>query len=401
VICRRAHQIDLLEFLAAPDFADFENFRQHYPRCPKCSAELRAWTELHQILAVGSGSNHPEPALLERFDRAAATFAAEDRRRIEAHLTTCAACRDELQALRHYAPDHLAAADPPPPDRLRWFARGREVFDQSIRVVWHPAFAYALVGVLLFPLLHRSVGPTPDTSLPEPSAELASKATHAAEPAPFAEVPESPSADESLTARAQASPDALRRDAPQRQLAKETPLAAPEAKFEAEERPAAEGDEPLYHGVRTRELQGAIADLHERNIYVPTLRLHRGTVSRAPLRELSEGVLLEVPLPRDQPGGWATVRVVAENPLSDAQGLAARSAGRLTPAEEAAEADHRVKPQTIEEARPVEPMQRAIVVHIPRQWLNGGRYRIDLELRDPARTSVIGRGRYRLKVEAE
>ena len=69
VTCRRAQEIDLLEFLNAPQRADFENFRQHYPRCPDCSAELRTWTELHETLNDGgSAPAHPDPEELEQFD---------------------------------------------------------------------------------------------------------------------------------------------------------------------------------------------------------------------------------------------------------------------------------------------------------------------------------------------
>jgi hypothetical protein len=80
-------------------------------------------------------------------------------------------------------------------------------------------------------------------------------------------------------------------------------------------------------------------------------------------------------------------------------GLAEPSAGRAAAPERDAEVS-RADPRSIEEARAVEPMQRAVIVHVPPEWLRAGRYRIDLELRDPERAAVIGRGRYRLQVEA-
>ena len=49
--CRSSFEIELPEFLAEPGAAAFDEFRAHYPRCPECAAEVRAWTSLDAQLA--------------------------------------------------------------------------------------------------------------------------------------------------------------------------------------------------------------------------------------------------------------------------------------------------------------------------------------------------------------
>ena len=48
--CQRIQEIDLAGFLASPRDAEFASFREHYPVCAECAAELRAWTELEIVL---------------------------------------------------------------------------------------------------------------------------------------------------------------------------------------------------------------------------------------------------------------------------------------------------------------------------------------------------------------
>ena len=285
-------------------------------------------------------------------------------------------------------------------------------------MVWHPAFAYALVGVLLFPLLYREWGtirglvPPPAAQSPAPAAPRDHPAEPPAVPAAKAGAKgsTSPARLPAPEAKAQAEATERQRSEPAQDKAEArdadfraraaTPTPDPAGTSGVAENDllASEALEetPLYRGVRTREIQGAMADLHERDIYVPTLRLHRGTLSRAPEKELEAGVLLEVPLPRDQPGGWARVWV-SEEFLATPDPKASSVAGRqAAPAGESGVADD---PRSFDEARAVEPLQRALVVHVPPRWMRPGRYRVDLELRDGHGGEVIGRGRYRLQVD--
>src|SRR5438034_11735632 len=133
--CRRAFDLDLADFVASAGRPEWAEFRDHYPRCAECSAEVRAWTELHQLLDPPGA--HPAEELLLRFETERGRLPAAERRAVEEHLAHCRSCSDELAALRRFdftALEPKAAAAPRPSfaERLR-------------RLVLHPAFAYAIV----------------------------------------------------------------------------------------------------------------------------------------------------------------------------------------------------------------------------------------------------------------
>lgn len=199
--CRKAFEIEVPDFLVEPAREEFAAFRAHYPGCAECASEVRAWTEVVELLrenaASGNGA-HPEPAQLLRYEDDATGLAPSVRSEIERHLASCAGCRDELGALRAF-PFEAGAPRPArsPLREGRWLARLRGL-------VLHPAFAYALVAVLLWPaslgLLRGNesawappreevaysrerVAPAP--SMPEPAA-----AADAAKSAPSAQVVE-------------------------------------------------------------------------------------------------------------------------------------------------------------------------------------------------------------------
>src|SRR4030095_11636575 len=44
--CRRAYDLDLAAFFADPRAPELAEFVEHYPRCPECAAEARAWREV-------------------------------------------------------------------------------------------------------------------------------------------------------------------------------------------------------------------------------------------------------------------------------------------------------------------------------------------------------------------
>ncbi len=69
--CQKAFEIDLAAFLADATGPAFAELRQHYPQCDVCSAEVRAWTELHTQLEAGAGrpnGSHPAEELLLQFE---------------------------------------------------------------------------------------------------------------------------------------------------------------------------------------------------------------------------------------------------------------------------------------------------------------------------------------------
>jgi len=177
MICRRAYELDLAAFLEDPRDAAWDDFRAHYPRCADCAPEVAAWTTLHAAL-----DRHPDPDALLRWSDDRAGLAAAEQTRVARHLERCASCRDELRALARFAaPAAVAAdgtavpADAPPahhptatrsggrhgesrpgrrPGSIRDATRsgGRRTASLLRRIVWQPAFAYAvLIVVILLP----------------------------------------------------------------------------------------------------------------------------------------------------------------------------------------------------------------------------------------------------------
>jgi hypothetical protein len=150
--CDRALRLELADFLASPRAEAFRDFREHYPRCAECAAEVRAWSELERSLAAA----HPEAETLARYR----ALAAGERARVDRHLAGCASCREELALLADFDPERLRAAAAAPAAAgpretgliSRWLAG-------LGRVLWHPGFAYALALLLSLPLVYRSVGP--------------------------------------------------------------------------------------------------------------------------------------------------------------------------------------------------------------------------------------------------
>jgi len=141
--CRRAFDVDLADFVASSARPEWAEFRAHYARCAECSAEVRAWTELHLLLQPPAA--HPAEELLLRFETERDRLPAAERRAVEEHLARCPSCKDELAALRRFDFASLEArAAASPAVSFAAFLR---------RLVLHPAFAYAIVLLLLYPAL--------------------------------------------------------------------------------------------------------------------------------------------------------------------------------------------------------------------------------------------------------
>lgn len=150
--------LDLAAFLAGEESPEVRGFRDHYPTCPACSAEVRAWMEVHAGLNPPLAENqHPTEELLLQFESQPDRMSGVARTSVETHLKTCASCRDELHSLRSF---DFSILDRPVADRL---ASTRQVpaklawlksFLAPLRAVLvHPAFAYGLVLLLLLPQL--------------------------------------------------------------------------------------------------------------------------------------------------------------------------------------------------------------------------------------------------------
>src|SRR3989442_626813 len=149
--CRRAFDLDLADFVAGSTRPEWAEFRAHYARCAECSAEVRAWTELHLLLQPPAA--HPAEELLLRFETERDRLPAAERRAVQEHLAHCVSCNDELAALRRFdftALEPKAAAVPAP----------RPSFAERLRrLVLPPVFAYAIVLLLLYPALEGRLSP--------------------------------------------------------------------------------------------------------------------------------------------------------------------------------------------------------------------------------------------------
>ena len=178
--CRKAYELDLAGFLADPTGAVWASFRDHYPRCDACAAEVRAWTDLH--LALGRDA-HPAPEDLVRFVDQPAALAPPSRHAIAEHLAACAACRDETHALRTIDP----LAEPRP---ARAATASRRAGGALARVLWHPGFAYAVaVAIGLYSLLTGRVAPPSLRSRETKATSTAAKPAAPAPPPPAATQP--------------------------------------------------------------------------------------------------------------------------------------------------------------------------------------------------------------------
>ena len=151
VSCDRAQQIDLLSFVSDPAGEGFAAFRKHYPHCSPCSAEVRAWNELHLSLQDAGGARaHPGVETLASFGASRTALSAQAQTAIESHLAACPACREELGALRRTDPIGLAS----PAAKSGWLSEALSALPGRLRgMVMHPAFAYGVALLLLYPAL--------------------------------------------------------------------------------------------------------------------------------------------------------------------------------------------------------------------------------------------------------
>lgn len=192
--CRRIEDLDLPGFLEAPSDDAFRSFREHYPSCADCSAEVRIWTELHLEL-TDDAARHPSPEDLLRLQDDPASLSAEDRSRLTGHLASCRSCLEEVRSMESLAPRHdqVAARVPTDDDAAMATSAGSDVArpprrgGRIGRVLWSPAFAYAALIAITLPLvyLRRDVVVEPVRTSPVPAVVV--QGDMAPPPAPVAE----------------------------------------------------------------------------------------------------------------------------------------------------------------------------------------------------------------------
>lgn len=178
--CRRAIEADLLALVHGEGDAAL---RAHVDGCADCTAELEVWRELDGLLQAGAAAPamHPEPAALVALVDAPASLAPAARAEVERHVADCRTCADEVRGLRTFSAaalgtvgpaghagrdeavaagavpaPHGSAAAPAMAEAARHADAGPAIAGARRglgAVLWHPAFAYALVVALLVPLV--------------------------------------------------------------------------------------------------------------------------------------------------------------------------------------------------------------------------------------------------------
>jgi len=103
--CRRASDVDLAAYLVESDAPEWAEFRSHFPDCADCSEQVAAWTRTEASLrasAEASAVKHTPADLLAQFERVPQSLPAGERRDVEAHLSACRPCADQVAALREF-----------------------------------------------------------------------------------------------------------------------------------------------------------------------------------------------------------------------------------------------------------------------------------------------------------
>ncbi|MGH7961520.1 MAG: tetratricopeptide repeat protein, partial [Candidatus Binatia bacterium] len=202
--CNRVSAIDLAAFIIDPhdpDFPDFAAFRQHYPGCAVCTAEVAKWTRLGQLIQESSENpvaRHPGTESLRQFRHRRGNLPAPDRQALEQHLQTCAGCREELSLLNPFDFRRIqqwefdVKRETAQEQQQVWIERSRalfvRLFDGLRSPGWQPVFAAAatlLLGFGIGQFLLSSGDESPPSLqqiLQEPDRSLQRDAAVAGEP---------------------------------------------------------------------------------------------------------------------------------------------------------------------------------------------------------------------------
>ncbi len=98
--CARFSHVDPLAYLLDREASDFTEWRNHFPGCAECSAALSALSALEWQLGE-LGDAHPEAPELNAFALGHGLGDAE-RAQIDAHISSCPMCSDQLRALARF-----------------------------------------------------------------------------------------------------------------------------------------------------------------------------------------------------------------------------------------------------------------------------------------------------------
>ena len=192
--CERSREIDVEEFLLRPADEDFREFREHYPECADCAAEVADWTafeaELRAVFAADEGlaltpdapNAHPTIERLERF-LGSPSLAPE----VAAHLEACPTCRLEANAMRGHRALDLAAASAPVAVPVAERGESRSWLARLLPTpAWGLAAAAAVAALLLLVVQEDGDAPPEAPRLAEqtPPSELADPESPATPPAP-------------------------------------------------------------------------------------------------------------------------------------------------------------------------------------------------------------------------
>ncbi len=224
---------------------DWAAFREHYPVCAECSAEVARWSQLEEILGRSGQFEHPSEAALLAFETDPGALATEERSSVRLHLDDCAPCRDALVAVRSFdleAAVELTAVTSASAEKVarsqleRMFASLRDAIGSRPQLRLSPALVAVVLLLLAIPVslaIWSLVGLRPPAASPGSAPGLL-----ASEKAPPEALPPAP--DEQIAKAISGVSPSHDRSPP----APETPAARTPA-TEAPERPAQQpADEP-------------------------------------------------------------------------------------------------------------------------------------------------------------
>ena len=399
--CAHWERLDLVHFLDEPDAEVFATFREHYPSCATCSTEVRVWTELHASLRHTEDA-HPEPELLLQLVDTPEALPAEIRSRWEAHLDRCPACREEKRSLEAYAAPPDAPAGPLPsyaaPEREEGWAR------RAQRVLWSPAFAYAMLIAIAAPLvyLRRDVIVEPiERSFPvaehPASEELAMRPRARAQEAVAGPPKEAPLPEADAFVAAEPPPrgtDAWVASAPPpAKPGSPAATAPPEAMAErpAPKRPVRERSAPTALDARTSARAAAPKALPEQAPLDPPRLRALGYVDRG--QAMDAGAAMTSDPLADAPNSPRSERVTAPRdvgtPESTRELRAERRGQELFLSVPLSAAQARANPLSVRvsnrrgrelrQSLSVQPVQTSIRLRLPADWLGAGPLTLEIE----------------------
>lgn len=167
---------ELVPWLPTGTLSEEEKSRleRHLDACPDCSALMRFVSNLREGL-LSEAAAHPTPEEITDFADRNQSISVEARGRIEKHLESCSACRQEVEVLRQVGETDQTLESPG--NSMPEESRLSNSLSSVLRMIWRrlaetvfrpaPALAYAAIATVALALL---VSRSPDrTEIPEGS----------------------------------------------------------------------------------------------------------------------------------------------------------------------------------------------------------------------------------------